>query len=317
MIDNLHYESGELEKVLESKTSPLEQKLFACLFTADKTFINRFLLELGRDLANDNASLGRVALFLTATHLTNGNLAAANQQFSQLTNSIFESGNLTSFFASLAGLIQELLRDDIKLEKTILSENGALIGDSHTLSLSYLWAQPTSEVLYLPGLTLRGLSSPQKNSYTQAIENATSVSLRKDHLTFSIGEIDARNLYTHFAKILVKKSYKDIMSETIRTSLNFVYGLRAPYQEFYIFNLPGFNPALVQKENLKHKAKIKSLYCEFKQVFSQTAVEIGFNLIDHKEMLETEHINNLIDHAHFHPSFYQTILAGYLSSTQK
>jgi hypothetical protein len=63
LIDNLHYESGELEKVLESKTSPLEQKLFACLFTADKTFINRFLLELGRDLANDNASLGRVALF--------------------------------------------------------------------------------------------------------------------------------------------------------------------------------------------------------------------------------------------------------------
>jgi hypothetical protein len=102
-----------------------------------------------------------------------------------------------------------------------------------------------------------------------------------------------------------------MLEDIIRSSLAWLYSLRAPYQRYFIFNLPGYNSNLIRDEDQKNSGAIEELYTLFRNLFSEIAEESGFLLIDHQDAFETKQLEHLIDHAHFHPKFYEKIFDGF------
>ena len=306
---NLSYESGSLSNVLVDENPAVDQYLFALCFSCDSNFFYDSTLLLAKRV--ESKWLPRIALFRAAKQINEGKFDAARTQLAQLKKNTLNLGHLDSFYTSLYKLLSNLLGSDSLQYRIDSFENSALIGDSHTMSLSFVWRGAGSDIKYLPGLTLRGLAFPKMNSYKAGLENAILMSQRQDMVAFSIGEIDSRNIYLYWQKIMDNPSYPNQFFELIGQSLESVYAYKAPYQRYCIFSLPGYRPDLIRKEDNVNELKIREMYSLFRKTFLETASSIGFEVIDHENMFASKHVENLIDHAHFHPSFYNKILGGF------
>tara|TARA_B110000037_G_scaffold219822_1_gene285798 strand:- start:1006 stop:1953 length:948 start_codon:yes stop_codon:yes gene_type:complete len=313
-VNHLFYETGQLEKIIESKTPHIDRVLFALAFTCDP----EYFFDKTREMIGSAESKwhGRIALLRAAIQINSGAFQAANKQLSMISENSLVTGTMDSFYVSLYRLLKILADIEFQHVPPDFTTNKALIGDSHTMSLSRVWRGEGSKITYLPGVTLRGISFPLRNSYNVGIENALTINQRLDDIVFSLGEIDIRNNYFYFRKITSNSGYKKIITSTIRAALSKIYAHKAPYQRFHIFALPGFNPSLVEENDKGNTNKVGSLYNFYRKEFNKAADDLGFLVVDHREMFNKESVNNLIDHAHFHPRFYHDILNGYSNNIE-
>ncbi len=310
-MHQLNYESGQLGNVLCNDNENVDQVLFALIFLCDSKHFYSYSLNMADRY--DKKWLPRIALIRAAKQFTDRNYESAKTQINSIVENALCMGNMDDFYVSLFRYLQILTNISEDFGNLDFAANSSLIGDSHTISLSKVWNATSSDIYYLPGMTLRGLSFPLKNSYTSALESAIIHSQRKDKVIFSIGEIDSRNIYQYSRKYKDIEGFELATKKIINTSLGKIFSYKAPYQKYYIFSLPGFRPSLLPDLPFEEVEKIESLYHIFRSTFLSDAENIGFNVIDHNDMFETKHNENLIDHAHFHPGFFNKILNGFFS----
>ena len=303
------YESGELERVIDEKNPHIDNVLFALCFLCDDRFFFEKTKELVKTL--DKKWIPRIALFRAVKSLNCGHFDIAEKRLNIFKEDTLIIGQLDSFYISLFRLLKKLISLKFDASVSQFSEDSCLIGDSHCISLSYVWQGDQRNICYLPGFALRGLSFPEVTSYSAALRNSVVFYQRRTKLVFTVGEIDARNNYLYADKILRNPNHKKQIFETIESGLTKVFSYKAPYQSYYLFALPGFNKNLIPEGQISSEAEIKELYLFFIETFQQTAEKIGFKVIDNKDILKNHHVENLIDHAHLHPSLYQEIIEGY------
>lgn len=308
--DLLNYESGRLLDSIDSPTSPRQQKFFATLFTCDNRYIFEYVSRYVDTEEKDGWMARLLALKSVMLHCI-GQHSSANQQARIVATALSELGDgMDTFYQSLVQYLVKI--SELDLDPNKLAPMGtAIIGDSHTVSISQVINGASEGITYLPGITLRGLSSPFQNSYQKAMLNAAAVHQRKNRVLFSVGEIDQRLSYQIGIKNLANNydSYLDRLFETLRKGLEKIASLKCPYQEFFVLSLPPFDAALVSKNSLSDEQtqKIVAQIENYGRIYEETAESLGIRVIGRSVMRYGTPHSNLLDHAHFHPSVYESI----------
>jgi hypothetical protein len=301
-----YYKNGKFIKAFKESTTHSVYRLFSLLYTADKRLIAKLLSEF---IVECQASKGqepwdrRANLYYQALLLTNNELPSFRVAVAKVTELIRMNDGHDSYFLSLGTLLYKLSKEP-ETSFTCAGRNSHLIGDSHTLSTSLSWNFDKAGVTFLPGITIRDLSSRQKGPCHYAIKNAIKV-YSADTVVFSVGEIDQRQIYYRINYYLnnVKKT-RAMLEAQISSALEFISKQQSPFQNISIMALPKFYDNLVEIQNKEKSGDIEEWINWYSLVFSEIAEKNGVPVVG-KEKMENAVIENKIDHAHFKPEFYE------------
>lgn len=307
----LHYESGTFQEVLR-RSKNYQQIFFSAFFTCDPLYIDHFISEQVKGEIPADWLARLVTLKCVFMHC-HGEHDAANRQIKQVKKALRPRGDkLDDFYLSLARYLDRLAQTD-RVERVALTNGLSFIGDSHLVSISHVIDAKSETFTYLPGLTLRGLSAPYPNSYRVALLNAVCMQQRRDHVLFSLGEIDQRFSYGGALENLRGnyELYLEKLYLTMEAGLGHVAALRCPYQTFYLMALPAFNTELLPAgDHAEADIEIvKNHINEYARRFIETGEALGFVVVGKEQLTMGSPHHFLLDHAHFSPSLYQSVLS--------
>lgn len=300
-----YYKTGQFVEAFQQTTTPNIYRLWSLLFTADKQLIVKHLADFIREVQRGSA-VGvwdrRANLYLQVLYLTNREFEAFIDAANRVTE-LVNADEHDNYFTSLGVLLQRLSKNTA-VSFVTGGRNEHLIGDSHVLPLSCSWNRDKSIVTFLPGVTLRELSSTLKLPAHYAFENA--VSLRSsDRLVFSVGEIDQREIYYRIDAIIREEAkMKQRLQNQIRAGLEFVASMRSPFQDICVLALPRYFENVVPKYNQSHKVEIEKWVNWFADVYHESAEAAGL-AISGKPALDKAALHDKLDMAHFKPEFYE------------
>lgn len=299
------YKKGEFLNAFEAETTPNIYRLWSLMYTADKRLISHKILSFIHEeqKKNNNGLWDRRAyLYIQVLALTSNeyeNFLTAVGKFDRLVNADIHDG----YFFSLGQYLNKLATAPRPTFKSC-KRNTHLIGDSHCLAVSPSWNFDKGLVTFLPAVTTRELSSRLKQPAHYGFENAIRIA-QSDRLVFSIGEIDQREIYGRIEAYLLNASAtKDRIKLQIRQSIASLHDMVSPFQDAYVLAMPPFFESLVP-EKLKHRSdEIREWIEWFGATFAEEAEKQGFGVFG-KEKMRSAGQQDLIDHAHFKPGFYE------------
>lgn len=308
----LEYEKGNFEPILASaKETDSNLKLFALLFQCEPSHIFE-QLQYYLGMLESSQQKARLLILKCMQLHTISQHDIASQQLKHIPKNSYLTGEMDDFYLSTHRYLSAL--DDIgPVDKFSPEINFSIIGDSHIISmLNGVEFQP-GYATYLPGITLRGLSNPIDNSYKAALRNAMAMHQRKDHLIFSIGEIDQRVSYKKAIKNTKKnyKAYLHSLLQVVDNAIDYLESLRAPYQELYVMALPSFDANLIDADQLtkENLTLVSDHVAKYSENFHNKCRSSGISILGESELQNCDIHSHLLDHAHFNPGIYRTIFS--------
>lgn len=304
------YETGKFEEYFSNENNNAFYRIWAAIYTGDDRFTIEALASLSKESSSQGKWAARSRIALAAKILTMGHHESCEKLLSAIDEIAFDDDQHRNFFLSLFGLLHKLVNNRVKDPTGLTLPRGiALIGDSHTLSISSVASENFTNIHYLPGTTLRLLSVKTESAQKLAVKRATILSLKNHTIMFSFGEIDSRFIYSHS----IQKGFNLVKHcEVAKCGLEFLSQNISPYQEVAIFSLPPINERLMANLSEMEKKIAIENYEEYSTYFNQCATNLGFNIIEHR----LDCMNYLIDHAHFSGAYYLELFRDLFGDNQ-
>jgi len=321
---DLLYRSGLLVEFLRSKETDIGYLLFAIFYTADSKYIERILADLSGRADLPNGWRQRVLLLLSAHYLTEHKYRSAIEAFNSINIDYYNETNdqFKGFFDSTLRFIETILVARAWEQPSNLSARKFFfIGDSHALGVTSFIKD--NSVVYLPGLRLSYLASPQPNAIKVGFQNAINRAYSERYVLISIGEIDSREVYS---KLINDSEWWKFSRQkwmvAISKAIKFIADLRHPLQDIFLIvppppsefilhaNLEGLSVDIDQRRALfKQVVQVNS---EFRDIFTENAAAHDLCTICYTSVIakKSEFVmaENLVDHAHFKQTIYQDLI---------
>jgi len=304
------YETGKFEEYFSNENNNAFYRIWAAIYTGDDRYTIEALASLNKESSLQGKWAARSRIALAAKILTMGQYESCAKLLTAIDKIAFEDDQHRNFFLSLFGLLHKLVNNRVEDSTGLTLPRGiALIGDSHTLSISSVASASFTNIHYLPGTTLRLLSVKTESAQKLAVKRATILSLKNHTILFSFGEIDSRFIYSHS----IHKGFNLIKQcEVAKHGLEFLIQNINPYQEAAIFSLPPINEKLMANLTESEKEIAIESYKEYSTYFNECATNLGFNVIGHR----SDCMDYLVDHAHFSGSYYLELLRDIFGDNQ-
>lgn len=299
MSINTWYRSGAIDKFLESDAPP-HMKLL-CAFSYghpdDVKLITAKLLKGSEGFPkNDRLLLAR------ATLLTSWLYERVDERIHFLLNTIKSNGNVSSndfgyeVLESAYQFIDKMYQLGAFNQLTLEDPNEfAVLGDSHIIGFTH--AYKNGRFIYIPGIRLSLLSSPQQNLKLVGLRNFFLHHYTSRNILINVGEIDVRSYFVK-GRDSGSDGYEILTSQTVK-AFEAIAEVAGGHQKVTMVV-----PPCRRLEDPKMWRK----YLNYVELFKTEAVLKGFSVIEYPVCSEAD----LIDHAHFFPDTYLHVLEKYL-----
>ncbi|HAB37405.1 MAG TPA: hypothetical protein DCE52_05310 [Rhodobacteraceae bacterium] len=299
MSINTWYRSGAIDQILDSNAPP-HLKLF-CAFSYgqpdDVKLVTAELLNASERLPkNERLMLAR------ATLLTAWLYERVDERIHFLLNTIKSNQIVSSSdfgYEVLEGAYQFIHKMyQIDGFNRLALENPsefAVLGDSHIIGFTHVYKN--GRFIYIPGIRLSLLSSPQQNLKLVGLRNFFLHHYTSRNILINVGEIDVRSYFVN-GRNSGSDGYEMLTSQTVK-AFEAIAEVAGRHQKVTMVV-----PPCRRLEDPKMWRK----YLNYAELFKTEAVLKGFSVIEYPFCSEAD----LIDHAHFFPDTYQHVLQTYL-----
>lgn len=305
----LDFNQGRFEEYMRDIENEPFSRIWAAIYTSEPRSTINTLAAMKSEDGLSPVWRNRAIIALASKILTLGENEAAKKLLRSVNECAFEKNTTTNFYISLYNLLDQLTRDDKEKPKKEfqIPKGAALIGDSHTLSLSSAFGEKFQEIHYIPGTTLRLLSAKVETAQKHAIYRAMVAVSKCPSILFSFGEIDSRFIYSHSnaQRFSFERQYR-----VLEAGIDYLTDLLSPYQQGIIFSLPPVNEHMMRGFSEQQKEVSINAYSSYAEHFS--------DYIQSKGLIEIKHHANafeyLVDHAHFSESYYSNLFTDHFGS---
>jgi hypothetical protein len=311
--DEIYYfKKGKFIECAESKNSDRLMRLWSILYLSDVSLSARLLEKFDNELGSDEYGVAwrkRSNLFKATLLLTNRQIDEFIRCIDSVKN-IELLGEQDQFFLSLALHLKAIAKEALQTKKAENEEKISrfnLIGDSHVLiNALHCGKNRGDRISFLPGITLRNLSSRTASSAQYALENALNISDTSSSIVFSLGEIDQREIYLRIEQYEIKNVWGGL-SQSIYYGLRHIFEKRSCFQKFYIIGLPSFDSNVARLYDVAEVESVEERVNWYRDQFSATAKELGFRVLEPAGKINSADFK-ISDAFHFRLEYFKDIL---------